>query len=124
MTWVVFAVGLLIVAGCVVLLVAPGFMRKILKGFPKTHWIVLAAAIRILIGILFIVAAPGTRASLFVQTVGVIAILAGLILPILGPARLQRLVAWFLAKPDGFFRGISVIGFAFGAAVVWAGIPV
>jgi len=112
------------VAGSAVLLVAPVFMRKILHGFPRIHWIVLAVSLRILIGILFIIAAPGTRASLFVQTVGVIAILAGLLLAILGPARLQQFVVWFLAKPDGFFRAISVFGFAFGAVVVWAGIPV
>lgn len=123
MTWIVFAVGWLIVAGSFALLVAPGMMRKILAEFPKRHWIALAVSLRILIGILLIIAAPGTRAPMFVQIIGVIAIVAALFLALLGPARLQRFVEWFLRKPDRMFRCWSLFGLAFGAALVWAGLP-
>jgi len=62
-----------------------------------------------------------TRSPLFVRMVGVLFILAGLGVPLMGAARIQRLVSWWLERSDATLRLWALFAIAFGAAILWSG---
>ncbi len=77
---------------------------------------------RIVAGILFLLAASDTRAPSFITAMGVFFILAGVAIPCIGSARIERLATWWLAKPDWVLRVWAVAAGTLGAAFVWCGL--
>ena len=78
-------------------------------------------AIRIVIGILFLVAAPDTHAPSVVRVLGITFILAGAAIPIIGVARIERLVRWWLARSESTFRLWAIVVAGFGMIIMWSG---
>lgn len=111
----VAAVGLLGVA-------APGRLKGILArwrfltGFPVT------LGLRIASGGVFLFGAPYCRLPDLVRLVGVLEILGAALLLLLGPARLQRFVEWWLERPPAFVRYWCSAAFAFGILLAYAGV--
>jgi len=82
------------------------------------------AALRLFLGAAFLAAAPESRAPLYLQAVGVIALVSGLATPFFGVRRFEAIVAWFRRWPDAGVRAWSLLVVAFGASLVWAVLPV
>jgi hypothetical protein len=94
MLWIVVAIGVLIGAMSLVVLVAPRQVGGVL--FPRLtvgtlRW---ATAFRLVVGALFVIAAPSTKAPIVFTVLGVIVILAGVALPVLGIDRVRRIAGW------------------------------
>jgi len=90
--------------------------------FLTKKWLPFVTMIRILLGILFLLAASETRAHSFVLALGILFILAGVVIPLLGTARIERLAHWWLGRSDGILRLWALFPVAFGAAVLWSGL--
>lgn len=116
----VLAVGLLITAAGVVVSVAPSAVIRFAQ-HPVTPLELYASAItRIGIGVLFIVAAPSSRLPRLLRVFGVIAVMAGLVTPLLGVARAQTIADWVSHQGLGLVRTFGLLALAIGTAVVYA----
>jgi hypothetical protein len=82
-----------------------------------------AAGIRIVLGLALWFAAPISRAPLLLQVLGVIALVAGVVLPFIGVDRFKALLDWWTNLSPTAMRFSCVFAIAFGAAVLWALLP-
>ncbi len=118
----VAAIGAIMLLVSAAILVAPSSLKQLLSIFAKKGVLHVAVALRVAIGVVFIIAAPDTRWPTFVGIVGVVVILAGMALVFIGTQRVERFVVWWLDKPDGVLRSWAVLGGAFGALILLAGL--
>ena len=122
MTSIVVLVGLMISAVAVLLLIMPEKLRDLLHRFLGPNWLPLVSALRIVIGLMFILAAPYTRLPILVSVIGGVAIVAGIVILLLGVRRTQLLADWWLARSNTTLRLWAVIAALFGGLLVWAGV--
>jgi hypothetical protein len=120
MLWIVVAIGVLIGAMSLVVLVAPRQVGGVL--FPRLtvgtlRW---ATAFRLVVGALFVIAAPSTKAPIVFTVLGVIVILAGVALPVLGIDRVRRIAGWAMERPAWVLRGWAATAFGLAILMVWA----
>lgn len=81
----------------------------------------VGVAVRLVVGIVFVLAADGCRMPQLVRVVGVIAIVAAVVLALLGPARFETFVRWWLGLPAAFTRIWAAVAVAFGGLLLYAG---
>lgn len=79
------------------------------------------AALRLTIGIVLVISASGTRWPVFIESLGWIALVSGVITPFFGGERLGRMIDWWTARPPGLIRAWCVLALALGGAIVFAG---
>jgi hypothetical protein len=121
MSAIVVMVGLLILLLSISIFISPAKLKRLLRIFMERRWWHFASAIRIVIGILFLVAAPDTHAPSVVRALGIMFILAGAAIPIMGVARIERLVHWWLARSESTFRLWAIAAAGFGMLIMWSG---
>ncbi|MGI9343354.1 MAG: hypothetical protein ACR2QV_10915 [Gammaproteobacteria bacterium] len=120
MLTIVAVFGLLVCLGCIVGIAATSVLMRIMDMVMSRPGILyLAVGVRLLLGVALIVAAPASLFPVLFRIFGVIAILAALALPIMGIERIRRLVAWVAALPSIALRLWLVVGFAFGAFLIY-----
>jgi hypothetical protein len=122
MSLVVSISGLFMLGMAAAILIAPERLKRLLRVFVDKQGFGLAAGIRILVGILFLVAASETRAPSFVTAMGILFLLAGVAIPFIGAARIERLASWWLERPDWVLMVWAVGAGALGAGLVWSGL--
>lgn len=122
MSWIVVAIGTLIAAMSLVVLVAPKQVAGML--FPRLSGGTLrwAAGFRIVLGALLVLAASSTKVPVLFIVLGVLLILAGLALPVLGIDRVRSIAVWAMDRPTGVLRVCAAAVFGLAALLVWAGI--
>ncbi len=89
--------------------------RRILTGLPMTF------GLRVGFGTLFLFAAPYCRLPDLVRLLGVLELSGAAVLLVLGAARLQRFVEWWLERPSAFVRSWCLAVVTFGMLLVSAG---
>ena len=97
----------------------PGLLRLVGR-FSNRSGFMFAIAVRLVLGTVALLAAPESRAPALLNVIGVIALLAALVLPAMGLARYQRLIAWVSGFGAAALRTWLVFGLLFGVALVWA----
>jgi hypothetical protein len=85
---------------------------------PQRFW--LAVIVRVVLGSVLLVAAPECRLPTVVRIIGVIAIAAALAILLLGRARLDRFIAWWLNR-TALIRFSGIVALPFGILVIYAG---
>jgi hypothetical protein len=83
----------------------------------------LIAALRIAVGLAMLLAAAESRAPLYLQVLGALALLSGIATPLFGLRRFEALLAWWRARTPGFVRVFSVVVLLLGGSLVWAVAP-
>jgi hypothetical protein len=116
---IVLVIGLIIIATGLAVLVKPARLKDLLYILLEKDWFRMVAALRVIIGVLFLFAAGGTRSPIFVSVMGVLFILAGVFIPILGPARLRSLASWWMKRRDLVLRLWALVALALGGLLVW-----
>ena len=120
MTWIVALVGLLILAGGLLMLTVPNAIRASLQMFIDRRLMPVASLVRVVLGILFVLAAPSTRLPIFVWAMGLLAIVAGVSMPIVCFRKVEGWATWWLKKSDGVIRRWSLLAILLGALLAWA----
>ena len=82
----------------------------------------LAAASRGVLAVIFILAAPASRFPMALYVLGGLALGTAIGLLIVGHERVQRLLEWWIARPDGFMRVWGLLAVAFGAFLVYVAV--
>ena len=121
MQHVVPAIGVLIALAAIAILVAPGKWKKVFVRIAQGNWLYVAAAFRIIVGVLFILAAENTRTPMAVKVIGALIIVAGVMIPIIGPKKLALFIQLMLARKDSTLRLFGIAAGALGAFFIWTG---
>jgi len=81
----------------------------------------LAIVVRLVLGCVLLVVAPTCRLPIVVNLIGAIAIVAAVVIRIVGQKRLDSFIAWWLAHPPALIRLSVLFAVAFGVLLVYAG---
>lgn len=122
MSVVVVVFGLIMLGISTAILAAPERLKRMLRVFLDKQGFGVAVGIRIVVGILFLMAASETRAPSFITAVGILFIVAGVAIPFIGRARIDRLANWWLERPDWVLRMWAAAAGALGGVLVWCGL--
>lgn len=112
--------GLFVFGTGLVAIASPRTILRFAERFQTQAGLYAAMAIRLGMGATLIVAAPDSRLPQALRVLGAIVFAAGVITPFLGVERVERIVAWWSARPALFQRAWAALPLAFGAFVVWA----
>ena len=119
MTILVAVLGALIVLLGVVGLAQPDRFRAMFTTMDSRTRFVLAIGIRLAMAGLLWWLADDLRHPHVMRVLALIALLAAIALAIMGPARLDRLIAWWLSRSDGLLRVSALLVAVFGAFLVY-----
>jgi uncharacterized protein YjeT (DUF2065 family) len=119
MTVIIAALGALIVVVGLVGLVQPDRFRSMLRALDSQPRFRLAVVTRLVMGALLWWLADELRHPYVMRVLAVIAVLAAVGILIMGRERLDRLVDWWLSRPDGLLRGSVLLAAVFGAYLVY-----
>lgn len=120
MNIIVFIIGLLISLACILLLIAPNYVKNFFKKFLEKEWMFYAVAIRIVLGICFIIASEQTRYPSFIYWLGIAIFIAAIFLPIVGKDRLNKFIKSWLGYPSFVMIIWAIIGFLLGLFIMYA----
>lgn len=120
MSLVVAAVGVLIVVVGFVVFVAPERLKRILEALEGRDRYYAIAVLRIAVGVIFVVSASEARVPAVVRLLGVVFIAAGILIPLLGAARVRAWAAWWLERGGGFIRAWALVAILLGTVILWA----
>ena len=119
MTLIVAIFGLLIAVLGAVAVVRPGVFSQMFGAMSGQAVWVLAVVLRLALGTLLLMVAADTRLPQVINILGWIAIVAAVVVLLLGPERLEALVKWWLSRRDGWLRASAAFACAFGAFLAW-----
>jgi hypothetical protein len=119
--------ALIIVFGLFVILMAGSLALRpenltefLLRQAGKTWLQVLAAAVRIAIGVALILYAPESRFPHALLVIGWIAVVAGVILALVPPAKFQSLIRWAFERFARYTRIAALAAMIFGLFLIYA----
>ncbi|MBS1214963.1 MAG: hypothetical protein H6R26_3580 [Proteobacteria bacterium] len=121
MSSLVVLIGVLLLGIGLGVMLSPAVLRSLLHQFLEFRWVHWISGLRVLVGGILVVAAPATRLPAFVRGLGVLLIAAGVSIPLLGEARVDRMAAWWLRQTDGMLRAWGALAAILGAVVAWSG---
>ncbi len=119
---VVLIIGVIVSGIGLAVLVKPAKLKDLLYFLVEKDRFYVVAALRVVIGVLFLFAAGSTRSPIFVSVMGILFVLAGVLIPILGPARLRSLVSWWMKRGNWVLRAWALVAFAFGVILIWVAV--
>lgn len=113
--------GLIVVVGLTGVISPAAFRGLLSKMSGQTTWIA-AVIMRLVIGTLLLMAADLLRFPTVMTVLGWISIVAAVVVLLMGPERLERLVAWWLMRSDALMRVGTVGAAVFGAFLVYVAV--
>ena len=123
MKTLVFVIGLLIIGLGAIGVVAPSALLWIARHPVTMVELYVIAAGRIVVGSLLLAVASASRAPRTLRVLGAIALIAGIVTPFLGVARVQVLMEWFAQQGSGFLRVVALVALAVGGLVAYTCAP-
>ena len=123
MAFVVVAVSLFIVALGSVGVVAPQQLINEVKSWQTPAGLYMAAAIRLALGAGLFFAAPSSKAPDTLRVLGVIALIAGVVTPMLGLERFSKLLDWWSARGLGVVRAWGGVAVVIGLLLLYSVVP-
>ena len=102
-------------------LFAPEKLMTFVTSAMDKHWgIYIAVIVRLVMGSALIIVAPASPFPIVFQAVGVIAIVAAIVLALMGRERMRRFIAWFSERFSApIIRLWLLFGVAFGGFLVY-----
>lgn len=122
MTLIVAVLGVAIVLLGLVGLIQPTRFRSMFTAMDSQARFVLAIVIRLAMGALLWWLADDLRHPHVMRILAVIAVVAAAAVLIMGRDRLDKLINWWLSKPDGVLRVSALFAASFGAYLTWVAI--
>ena len=111
--------GGLIAVSCAAGFVRPAALRAVFDRLSDQATWVFAVVVRLVFGTLLLMLADELRFSVAMNVLGWVAIIAAVVVLLLGPERIDRLVKWWLARPDPVLRLSMALAAAFGVFLVY-----
>ena len=121
MAVIVTVLGVLIAAIGLMGVMIPRILIALVQHWrgPVRFW--FAVSIRLVLGVVFLAVAPDCRAPIVIRAIGVVSVAAALGMIVLGTARLDRFIEWWLGRPLPYVRLWASGAIAFGALLIYVG---
>lgn len=116
-------IGLLIVAQCVVGLLAPQLFVGLVSTMQGASLIHLAALVRFVFGVVLFLAAPASRAPVGLRLIGAAIAVGGFLTPFIGAQFATVVLGWWSEGGAAVVRTWAAAGLALGVFIVYAAIP-
>lgn len=117
---IVAGLGVLIVILIgVVGLAAPQRLRAVFASSSSRTRFVAAITVRLVIGAFLWIAADQLRFPDVVRIIAAISFFAAVLILVMGRERLNRLVDWWLSRPDGLLRLSALFAATFGGFLIY-----
>lgn len=123
MLWIVLGFAILKSSGCLLGLILPQFLRKILNFVSIGSRLYVISLLRISIGILLLFLAAQSRLWGYVVAIGMITTGSGLSLFFFALRRTKKLLARIQNQPDHLLRLLLIAGLAIWALLIFALLP-
>ena len=79
-----------------------------------------AVLVRVVLGVALIIAAPSCRLPVVVTAIGILALIAAVVIPLLGQRRFDRFIDWWLGCRAVVVRAWSLAAMVFGGVLIYA----
>lgn len=121
---IVFGVGVLCIAGGVVIVINPAFYRKVVEIFTKGKLAYILPFSRTAFGIVFLIAATSCKKPGIIIALGLITCAAGVVMFTMGLAKLKGVLNWLKIRPDWCLRLMGILAVLLGVLIIHAaGLP-
>jgi len=114
------AIGILITAMGIMILLNPKAGKKMMAFWRQGKNIYIGGLIRVLLGGIFLYYAPQARLPMAIFALGVLAILGGLFIFILGLEKTKAILDCWDKKPERSLRLLSLLVIVFGALIFYS----
>jgi hypothetical protein len=104
-------------------IVSPERLFAFVSRMQSQSGLYFAAGVRVLLGAALLFAAADSRAPVYLQVFGGIALIAGLATPFFGLRRFEALLGWWREQPPAFVRSWCLLVILIGLSLVWAVFP-
>jgi hypothetical protein len=122
MSLLVVLFGVLLgVVGVAGLAAAPRVVGGFLRWAPRTRFYV-AVGVRLIFGAVLLLGASDCRFPTVLLVLGAIALVAALVLAVLGQSRIDAMFQWWLQRPMPILRAWFAAALLFGGFLVYAGL--
>ena len=115
--------GVLITALGVTGMVSPSWLIAFVARWQSRSGLYWVAGIRVVMGTALMLAAPNSRAPVFFQVFGAVAVLAGIATPFFGLRRFEALLDWWRELPPAMGRSWCAAVGLVGLSFMWAVFP-
>ena len=99
-------------------LLRPDVAKRLMGFFKKGSRMYFPGVVRLILAVVFFMGARECRSFWVTFVFGIFFLLSGLLVFLLGPARIRRILDWYLAQPTFVFRVIAVVVLAVGVVIV------
>lgn len=101
-------------------LLSPSGLARFIALWRSERGLWTAAALRVLFAAALWLAAPASKAPLALSLLAGVVLAAGIALPVLGLARFNAVLDWWLARPVATRRAWMLLPVALGSFFLWA----
>jgi len=101
-------------------LLRPDVAKRLMAFFKKGNRMYFPGVVRFVLAVVFLVGARECRSFWVIFALGILFLLGGVLIFLLGPARIRRMLDWYLGQPAFVFRVIAVIVLAVGMIIVFS----
>lgn len=101
-------------------LLKPGAAKWLMGFFKKGNRMYLPGVVRFALAVVFFVGARECRYPWIIFAFGVLFLLSGMLIFLLGPAKIRGILDWYQKQPTFVFRVIAVVVTAVGVIVVFS----
>lgn len=120
---IVWIIGALIVAEACVFLIKPDVYRKFVKLLGRGKLLYIPAVIAIVVGVLFLIFARECHIPWVIIVIGLISAVKGLSIFAIKLETLKETLNWLSGRSDIILRLFGILALAFGALILYAGVP-
>ena len=111
--------GVLICLAGLLILLAPQKFKNLMNSFAGQKRFLFAIIIRIVLGAILLAEATNLKFPFAMKIIGAISIVAAIGILLVGQGRMDRIIDYWMRKPDNFLRSWSVFAIAFGAFFIY-----
>lgn len=119
MSIVIKAIGIIFVCLAVVVVLKPDIIKSVMEFFKKGSRIYLAGLLRLALAILFLLAARECKNFWVILILGILFLISGLLVFVLGPARIRPIIDWFQKQSLVLLRMVALIPLVFGVIIIF-----
>ncbi|MHA2231107.1 MAG: hypothetical protein ACXAB4_01265 [Candidatus Hodarchaeales archaeon] len=104
----------------ILLLVKPDVLGTILEFVKQGKRLYFVAILRFVLGAIFLLGARECDVTWLIFVLGILLIMKGLVVFLLGPAKLGPKLDWWKGQSNLRIRGFSLVAVAFSALIIYA----
>lgn len=120
MQHIIKSLGLIFTFIGVAYLILPEIIKRQMEFFKKGKRIYFSALLRFALAIIFLFGAQKCEYFWVISILGNIFLLSGVLICLIGPARIRQIFDWYQMQPLYFFRLIAVVVWFVGIIIIYS----